>query len=120
MKNNWVEDLIEKIFDKIFGMEDEKEVITFDKAKEFFEKLKENRTSFTIVKDPHKLLFAPYYLLWFDGDKITYQTYLLPESAVWQILLSILEISLPNENGLWAQEVPYKKIEEHLQGLDGT
>ena len=111
----WIDKIFSKICEKLVGPEHEvKETIVLKTAKEFFEKLKENKVSFTIVKDPYKLAFAPYYMLWFDGENTTYEFYLSPESSIWNILKRDLEIYFPNEDGLWAQTVPYEEIKKFL------
>jgi len=124
MATTWIERILDKFFEIIFGPPyEEKETLIFETAKEFFEKLKANEAYLTIVKDPYKLAFPDHVLLWFDDEKITFQIYLPLDSIVWQIIknkLNELEIYFPNDDGLWAQTLPYEEMEKLLPVPDST
>ena len=113
---NWIELILEKLAKMLMGTgyAEEKETVVLDKVSDFLEKLKEYNVPLTIVKDPYKLAFAPYYLLWFEKDDITYETFVSPDSAAWGRIQYDLEISFPSKDGSWAQEVPYEKIKKFL------
>ena len=117
MKTSWLELILEKLAKMLMGTEDaeEEKIIVLDKVSDFLEKLKEHETSLTIVKDPYKLAFAPYYLLWFEGNNMTtYRTFVSPDSAIWGRIQYHFKISFPSEDGSWAQKVPYEKIKKFL------
>ncbi len=109
---NWIKKLVDRLIETE-DVEDEKS-ITFDKVSDFFKKLKEYETSLIIVKDPYKLAFAPYYMLWFEKDGTVYRNFVSPDNAIWGRVQHYLEISFPSEDGSWAQEVPYEKIKKFL------